>query len=82
MRQLFILVTVSVRAELHNTSLEVVQSYGLETLMVNGQIVTRGDVTLIQGPKEEFQKLLDKVGQLWISTSPMLGDWDLMIREE
>lgn len=82
MKSLFILITTSVEEALKKCSLEVVQNYGKETLMVHGQMVTRGDVALIRGAKEEFQKLLATTEKLWTCTAPILGEWVLMQQED
>lgn len=78
MKQLFILITVTVEEELKKTSLKIVQEYGKETLMVHGQMVARGTVALVEGDIEEFHKLLEKVEQLWTCTAPIVGQWVMM----
>lgn len=78
MNSIYILITTSVEEALKHSSLEVVQEYGKETLMVRNEAVTRGTVALVRGVKEEFHKLLEFVENLWTSTAPMLGEWVLM----
>jgi hypothetical protein len=80
MSQLFVLVTSVVRTALSGVQLKELASFGDEQVVTDdGKKRIRGDVVLLDGSKEDFNKLLDIVGELWISTNPMCGGWQQML---
>lgn len=55
-------------------TLQVLQSYGEETIMhEDGR--TSGSVMLIEGQAEAFVEWLKTFDGVWQSSSPMTGDW-------
>ena len=80
MSQLFILVTDSVKSALSDTKFEVIQTFGQERIVDGrGEVVATGVVTLLDGTKEDFNKLLKATGEFWVNTNPTVDSWEQIL---
>jgi hypothetical protein len=76
MNQLFILFSDNVERVLVDTQLKVLQDFGQETVVDNaGKVIASGVAKLLTGTKEDFNKLLQVTGELWVNTNPILNSW-------
>jgi hypothetical protein len=82
MIQTYVLVTYSVRIAIRDTRLRIIAEYGSETVVIPAEkineqpkIVGKGTVAFVEGPEEDFLKVIREVGELWITSHPMIGNW-------
>lgn len=82
MVQTYVLVTKSVRHAISDTRLRIVNEFGNETVVMPARephewptLVGRGAVALVEGPEEDFLKVIHEVGELWITGHPVIGNW-------
>lgn len=78
MHKLFMLLTRTMQRELEACGLSVIQDFGFETIVSNNSMQASGLVAYVKGEKQAFRKLLDITGEIWTTTSPMMGEWKLM----
>ena len=82
MLQTYILVTNSVRHAIRDTRLRIIAEYGNETVITPAETLNerpslggRGAVAFVEGPEEDFLKVIREVGELWVTSHPVIGNW-------
>lgn len=75
MIKLFILVTPRVQEELNNLPMRVIIECCQKTFFATGDEPICGKVVLLQGYQQDFNKLLESVGELWMCTHPFCDQW-------
>jgi hypothetical protein len=75
MIKLFILVTPRVQQELNNTLIRPITRFGTQRFTPKESDPVEGVVVLLQGQQQDFNKLLETVGELWMCSHPVLGNW-------
>jgi hypothetical protein len=75
MIKLFILVTPRVQEELNNLPVRTITRFGTQRFTPKETEPVEGTVVLLQGYQQDFNKLLETVGELWMCSHPVLGNW-------
>lgn len=79
---IFVLLTTNTRNAMPE-KMEVLESFGAETIVVGDNIrdTVRGEVTYMRGTQADFHQWIRDVGELWITTNPMFGNWQCVSPE-